>query len=206
MRNCPSVLPFYQCPGVRTRRGAGHAASKSQGQCHSSLTPVFAVVCSSADPGGRGAADAVCCERVSWASDIGTSGKRQVVAVEHSRQVLDTLDRLRAIVADLEAERRGYLLTLDPAYLKPYGVSDESVRREGEALQKSRCGRSVAEPSCRTSGADRFSKAARDGRHRQDGPHLRAGCGAGDASAPWTRSDRKSTRWWTTNASCLRIG
>src|SRR5258708_10535531 len=56
-------------------------------------------------------------------------------AVEHSRQVLDTLDRLRANIADLEAQRRGYLLTLDPAYLKPYGISDESVRREGEALQ-----------------------------------------------------------------------
>jgi PAS domain S-box-containing protein len=57
-------------------------------------------------------------------------------AVEHSRQVLDTLDRLRANIADLETERREYLLTLDPAYLKPYGISDESVRREGEALQK----------------------------------------------------------------------
>src|SRR6266446_7475900 len=56
-------------------------------------------------------------------------------AVEHSRQVLDTLDRLRANIGDLEAERRGYLLTLDPAYLKPYGISDESVRRESEALQ-----------------------------------------------------------------------
>jgi PAS domain S-box-containing protein len=56
-------------------------------------------------------------------------------AVEHSRQVLDTLDRLRANIADLEAERRGYLLTLDAAYLKHYGVSDESLRREGEALQ-----------------------------------------------------------------------
>jgi PAS domain S-box-containing protein len=56
-------------------------------------------------------------------------------AVEHSHQVLDTLDRLRANIADLEAERRGYLLTLDAAYLKHYGVSDESLRREGEALQ-----------------------------------------------------------------------
>jgi PAS domain S-box-containing protein len=64
--------------------------------------------------------------------------ERQAVnhAVEHSRQVLDTLDRLRANTADLETERQGYLLTLDPAYLKPYGISDESVRREGEALQK----------------------------------------------------------------------
>ena len=49
--------------------------------------------------------------------------------------MIDVLDRLRATVADLEAERRGYLLTFDPAYLKPYGVSDESARREGEALQ-----------------------------------------------------------------------
>jgi PAS domain S-box-containing protein len=56
-------------------------------------------------------------------------------AVEHSRQVLDTLDRLRANIADLEAERQGYLLTLDPAYLKPYGISDESMRRDGDALQ-----------------------------------------------------------------------
>src|SRR5258708_23908066 len=56
-------------------------------------------------------------------------------AVEQSRQVLETLDRLRANIADLETERRGYLLTLDPAYLKPYGISDESVRREGEVLQ-----------------------------------------------------------------------
>ena len=34
--------------------------------------------------------------------------------------------------------------------------------------------RSVAESSRRTSGADRFSEAARDRRHRQDGAHIRA--------------------------------
>jgi PAS domain S-box-containing protein len=55
--------------------------------------------------------------------------------LERSRQVLDTFDRLRSIIADLEAERRGYMLTLDPAYLKAYGVSDESVRRQADALQ-----------------------------------------------------------------------
>jgi PAS domain S-box-containing protein len=62
---------------------------------------------------------------------------RQVVnlALEHGRQVIDTLDRLRTIIADLEAERHGYLLTLDPDYLKAYGVSDDSVRREVQALQ-----------------------------------------------------------------------
>ncbi len=62
---------------------------------------------------------------------------RQAVnlSLEHGRQVIDTLDRLRTIIADLEAERHGYLLTLDPAYLKAYGISDESVRREAEALQ-----------------------------------------------------------------------
>src|SRR6267378_5821001 len=62
---------------------------------------------------------------------------RQAVnlSLDHGRQVIDTLDRLRTIIADLEAERHGYLLTLDPAYLKAYGVSDESVRREAEALQ-----------------------------------------------------------------------
>jgi PAS domain S-box-containing protein len=63
--------------------------------------------------------------------------ERQAVtlAVEHGRQALGTLDRLRANIADLEAERRGYMVTLDPAYIKAYGVSDESVRRETQALQ-----------------------------------------------------------------------
>jgi PAS domain S-box-containing protein len=54
---------------------------------------------------------------------------------EHSRRVIDTLDRLRASLFDLESRRRRYLLTLDPAYLKSGGTSDESVRREGEELR-----------------------------------------------------------------------
>ena len=83
--------------------------------------------------------------------------------------MIDTLDRLRTIIADLEAERRGYLLTLDPAYLKAYGVSDESVRREAQALQTL-----VADDPLQSLRAGhlaliRFSKAARDRRHRQDG-------------------------------------
>jgi PAS domain S-box-containing protein len=57
------------------------------------------------------------------------------LAQERGRQVLETLDRLRAVIADVEAQRRGYLLTLDPQYLKAYGVSDESVRRDAQALQ-----------------------------------------------------------------------
>jgi PAS domain S-box-containing protein len=63
--------------------------------------------------------------------------ERQAVSLsaEHSREVLDLLDRERADIADLEAERQGYLTTLDLAYVKAYGVSDDSVRREGEALQ-----------------------------------------------------------------------
>jgi PAS domain S-box-containing protein len=56
-------------------------------------------------------------------------------AQERNRQVLETLDRLKTIIADVEAQRRGYLLTLDPQYLKAYGVSDESVRRDAQALQ-----------------------------------------------------------------------
>ena len=57
------------------------------------------------------------------------------LAQERSRQVLETLDRLKTVIADVEAQRRGYLLTLDPHYLKAYGVSDESVRRDAQALQ-----------------------------------------------------------------------
>ena len=49
--------------------------------------------------------------------------------------MLETLDRLKTVIADVEAQRRGYLLTLDPQYLKAYGVSDESVRRDAQALQ-----------------------------------------------------------------------
>jgi PAS domain S-box-containing protein len=54
---------------------------------------------------------------------------------EHGRQVLETLDQLKTIIVDLEGERRGYLLTLDPTYLKAYGVSDDNVRREAQVLQ-----------------------------------------------------------------------
>jgi PAS domain S-box-containing protein len=57
------------------------------------------------------------------------------LANERNRQVLETLDRLKTVIADVEAQRRGYLLTLDPHYLKAYGVSDESVRRDAQALQ-----------------------------------------------------------------------
>jgi PAS domain S-box-containing protein len=57
------------------------------------------------------------------------------LAQDRNRQVLETLDRLRTVIADVEAQRRGYLLTLDPQYLKAYGVSDESVRRDAQALQ-----------------------------------------------------------------------
>ncbi len=57
------------------------------------------------------------------------------LAQERGRQVLETLDRLRAVIADVELQRRGYLLTLDPQYLKAYGISDESVRRDAQALQ-----------------------------------------------------------------------
>src|SRR3954466_11308135 len=57
------------------------------------------------------------------------------IAQERNRQVLETLDRLKTVIADVEAQRRGYLLNLDPSYLKAYGVSDESVRRDAQALQ-----------------------------------------------------------------------
>jgi PAS domain S-box-containing protein len=63
--------------------------------------------------------------------------ERQAATLAHERgsRVLETLDRLRTVIADVEAQRRGYLLTLDPSYLKAYGVSDENVRRDAQALQ-----------------------------------------------------------------------
>jgi PAS domain S-box-containing protein len=56
-------------------------------------------------------------------------------SVEHSRQVIETLDRVRAYIAELETEKRNYMLTLDLTYLNPYGASEEGARREIEALQ-----------------------------------------------------------------------
>jgi PAS domain S-box-containing protein len=56
-------------------------------------------------------------------------------SVEHSRQVIETIERVRSSITDLETERRGYLLTFDPTYLRPYGVPEENVRREIEELQ-----------------------------------------------------------------------
>src|SRR5580693_6503503 len=48
--------------------------------------------------------------------------ERQTVklSLEHGRQVIDTLDRLRTIISDLEDERHNFLLTLDPKFLKAY--------------------------------------------------------------------------------------
>lgn len=57
------------------------------------------------------------------------------LAHERNRQVIETLERLKTVIADVEAQKRGYLLTLDPHYLKAYGVSDDSVRRDAQALQ-----------------------------------------------------------------------
>jgi len=66
------------------------------------------------------------------------------------------------IIADVEAQRRGYLLTLDPSYLKAYGVSDESVRRDGAGAPGFGSGASIAAPSCRHLALTVASKAARD--------------------------------------------
>ena len=46
------------------------------------------------------------------------------LSLERGREVLETLDRLKTLISDVEAQRRGYLLTLDPTYLKAYGVAD----------------------------------------------------------------------------------
>jgi hypothetical protein len=54
------------------------------------------------------------------------------LSLEHGRQVLDTLDQLRANVADLESEWRGYLLTLDPTYLNCAGGSDQDGSLGGQ--------------------------------------------------------------------------
>ena len=45
-------------------------------------------------------------------------------SVGHSRQVIETLDRVRAYIAELETEKRRYMLTPDLTYLNPYGASE----------------------------------------------------------------------------------
>ena len=89
------------------------------------------MVCESDGSGGRNALTGLS-RRV--LGPILAGAQRQICA-RAQRQVLETLDRLKSIIADVEAQRRGYLLTLDPSYLKAYGVSDESVRRDAQALQ-----------------------------------------------------------------------
>jgi CHASE3 domain sensor protein len=65
-------------------------------------------------------------------------------SVEHSRQVIDTLDRLRENITNVAAEKRAYLLTPELARLKPYNDSDEretaaeSDRGERPAPKRSR--------------------------------------------------------------------
>ena len=128
-------LCFHYTSNTLRRHQKTIALASIEGPGHVSHSePVLSVVCSSADAGGRGASNCGCRDRVSRLPILAgaTSGRSRARA---QRQVLETLDRLRTVIADVEAQRRGYLLTLDPSYLKAYGVSDESVRRDAQALQ-----------------------------------------------------------------------
>src|SRR5262245_18968422 len=135
MRICP-------CAQVSYHRADGHARRACRRREHDESRPMSRLALG---PPARWLARPLIPAGALFAMLFAVSGflglrywhERQAMnlAIEHGRQVLDTLDRLRANIVDLETERRGYLVTLDPAYIKAYGVSDESVRREAQALQ-----------------------------------------------------------------------
>jgi PAS domain S-box-containing protein len=56
--------------------------------------------------------------------------------VEHTRSVLEANQQLRATVQQAEDGERGYLITHDPAYLKPYQAADAALTpEEGKLAQ-----------------------------------------------------------------------
>jgi PAS domain S-box-containing protein len=58
-----------------------------------------------------------------------------IVQLEHSRQVMDSLDRLRTSLDRVVHQKQDFLLSNDPAYAGLYDISDESVRRQARALE-----------------------------------------------------------------------
>jgi PAS domain S-box-containing protein len=63
---------------------------------------------------------------------IGIWTLRQVDAsdawMDHTREVIDRVDRLMSVVKDAESSQRGYLLTGDEGYLVPYHAAGEAAK------------------------------------------------------------------------------
>jgi CHASE3 domain sensor protein len=58
------------------------------------------------------------------------------VWVEHTREVLQTNQRLISLVQQAEDSERGYLITQDPAYLAPYRNASAALPRDEATLSQ----------------------------------------------------------------------
>src|SRR5207244_8127775 len=56
-------------------------------------------------------------------------------AVDHTRKVLVQLESLLAAATDAETGQRGYLLSGDPAYLRPYEAAGGRIDEQFDQLQ-----------------------------------------------------------------------
>ncbi len=80
-------------------------------------------------------------------------------------QRADHLDRLKRLLLDAETATRGYLLTRDPDYLRPYGEAVPQIRATMQAIEQDY----VNEPDNRSSAAE-LTKLAKEVTHSLEVP------------------------------------
>lgn len=62
--------------------------------------------------------------------------KRESNTVSHTYTVLNTLENLRSNISDVETGIRGYYITHDPRFLKPYSISSRNIPTLYQELHK----------------------------------------------------------------------
>ena len=169
---------YLSCSGVGTRT---ERACIEDPRPMSVLAPglLSAVVCSSADPGGRSASGPVCRDRLPRPAILAGAASGSSLAPSIAARCSKRSIGCGRSSPTWRPKGAGICMTLDPAYLKAYGVSDESVRREAQALQTL-----VADDPLQSLRAGHLALTVAAtlreiDEHRQDGRHVRAG-GAGD--------------------------
>lgn len=68
-------------------------------------------------------------------TQVATLGTQRVW-VDHTREVLQTNQQLISLVQQAEDSERGYLITQDPAYLKPYRDASAALPRDEATLAR----------------------------------------------------------------------
>ncbi|HEX6258533.1 MAG TPA: CHASE3 domain-containing protein [Candidatus Saccharimonadales bacterium] len=65
-----------------------------------------------------------------------TDYRQATARVEHTYRVIKMIDTIRIEVADSETGQRGYIITQDESFLKPYNASTKRIRGSLEALDR----------------------------------------------------------------------